>query len=47
MELDLDATEDLPERWIQWGYGPFQIPFECFIPEVIDGFIPAEKNISQ
>ena len=47
VELDLDAPADLPERWIQWGYGPFQIPFECFIPEVIDGFIPAEKNISQ
>jgi hypothetical protein len=47
VELDLDDPEDLPERWIQWGYGPFQIPFECFIPETIDGFIPAEKNISQ
>ena len=29
------------------GYGPFQIPFECFIPQDIDGFLPAEKNLSQ
>jgi hypothetical protein len=47
VEVDLDDPEDLPERWIQWGYGPFQIPYECFIPESIDGFVPAEKNISQ
>ncbi|MBI5511563.1 MAG: FAD-dependent oxidoreductase [Deltaproteobacteria bacterium] len=26
---------------------PFQIPFESFIPPVIDGFLPAEKNFSQ
>ena len=25
--------------------GAFQIPFETFIPSVIDGFLPAEKNL--
>lgn len=47
VELDLDQPEDLPKKWIQWGYGPFQIPFEAFIPESVDGFLPAEKNLSQ
>ncbi|QDU89569.1 putative FAD-binding dehydrogenase [Pirellulimonas nuda] len=47
VELDLDEQIDLPERWIQWGYGPFQAPFEAFIPERVDGFMPAEKNLSQ
>ncbi len=41
IEPDLDAGE-LPK-----GGGPFQIPFEAFIPEKLDGFVPAEKNISQ
>lgn len=41
IEPDLDAG-DLPT-----GGGPFQVPFEVFIPEKIDGFLPAEKNISQ
>lgn len=41
IEPDLDAGE-LPK-----GGGPFQVPFEVFIPEKIDGFLPAEKNISQ
>lgn len=41
VEPDLDSG-DLPR-----GGGPFQIPFEVFIPERIDGFIPAEKNLSQ
>lgn len=47
VELELDDAEDLPERWIQWGYGPFQIPFEAFIPAELDGFLVAEKNLSQ
>ncbi len=46
-ETDLDLVEDLPRKWIQWGYGPFQIPFESFIPREVDGFLPAEKNLSQ
>jgi len=41
VEKDLDPGE------IPKGGGPFQIPFEVFIPETIDGFVPAEKNISQ
>jgi hypothetical protein len=41
VEADLDAGE-APK-----GGGPFQVPFEVFIPEKVDGFIPAEKNISQ
>lgn len=41
IEADLDGGE-LPE-----GGGPFQVPFEVFIPEKIDGFLPAEKNLSQ
>lgn len=41
VEAGLDIGE--PPR----GSGPFQVPFEVFIPEKIDGFIPAEKNISQ
>lgn len=41
IEADLDAGE-APK-----GGGPFQVPFEVFIPEKIDGFVPAEKNISQ
>lgn len=41
IEPDLD-TLDSPR-----GGGPFQVPFEVFIPETIDGFLPAEKNISQ
>jgi hypothetical protein len=40
-DLDNDAAES-PR-----GGGPFQVPFEVFIPEKIDGFVPAEKNISQ
>ena len=47
VELDLDRPEDLPRKWIQWGYGPFQIPFESYIPNDVDGFLPAEKNLSQ
>jgi len=41
VEKDLDSGE------IPKGGGPFQIPFEVFIPEKIDGLVPAEKNISQ
>jgi hypothetical protein len=41
IEPELDSGE-LPK-----GGGPFQVPFGVFIPEKIDGFLPAEKNISQ
>ncbi len=42
IEDGLDGGE-LPKP----GGGPFQVPFGVFIPEKIDGFIPAEKNLSQ
>jgi hypothetical protein len=27
-------------------FGPFQIPFGAFIPQSVDGFLPAEKNLA-
>jgi hypothetical protein len=48
LELDLDHESDIPHgKFGDRGSGPFAIPFECFIPEKIDGFLPAEKNFSQ
>lgn len=47
LELDLDREADIPEKFGGKGSGPFAIPFESFIPEKVDGFLPAEKNISQ
>ena len=47
LELDLDREEDIPHKFGERGLGPFAIPFECFIPEKVDGFLPAEKNFSQ
>lgn len=47
LDLDLDRIEDIPQIYAEHGSGPFAIPFECFIPEQIDGFLPAEKNFSQ
>ncbi len=47
LELDLDRESDIPHKFGEHGVGPFAIPFECFIPEKIDGFLPAEKNFSQ
>ncbi|MGC4235819.1 MAG: FAD-dependent oxidoreductase [Niabella sp.] len=41
LEKDLDN-----ENYARGG-GPFQLPFEAFIPKKLDGFIPAEKNFSQ
>lgn len=41
IETDLD-THNHPE-----GSGPFQVPFEVFVPEKVDGLVFAEKNISQ
>jgi hypothetical protein len=50
--MDLHGTEEAVEKELDAGEvpkggGPVQIPFETFIPETIDGFVPAEKNISQ
>lgn len=48
LELDLDRESDIPHgKFGDRGIGPFAIPFECFIPEKIDGFLPAEKNLSE
>jgi FAD dependent oxidoreductase len=47
LELDLDRAEDAPTAFGSHGEGPFPIPFECFIPEKVDGFLAAEKNFSQ
>jgi hypothetical protein len=38
-----EPEEDLPNS--THHNGPFQIPFKTFIPQVIDGFLPAEKNL--
>lgn len=47
LEPGLDRPEDIPHAFGNRGVGPFAIPFECFIPEKVDGFLPAEKNLSQ
>lgn len=48
LELDLDHESDIPHgKFGDRGIGPFAIPFESFIPETMDGFLPAEKNFSQ
>jgi hypothetical protein len=47
LELDLDRAEDIPAKFGGHGVGPFAIPFESFIPEKVDGFLPTEKNLSQ
>ena len=40
---DFEPEEDV-DAWNALG-GAYQLPFEVFIPEVIDGFLPAEKNL--
>ncbi len=47
LEPEFDRPEDIPTKFGGNGHGPFAIPFESFIPEKVDGFLPAEKNISQ
>lgn len=47
LEPDLDRAADMPTKFGERGLGPFAIPFRCFIPETVDGFLAAEKNISQ
>lgn len=42
VETDLDGGTDYDR-----GEGPYQVPFEAFIPVEVDGFVPAEKNIAQ
>ncbi len=46
LESDLGETkEKIPNDWNGDG-GLFQIPFEVFVPEKLDGLLAAEKNIS-
>lgn len=50
--IDLHGTEseietDLDEANYVNATGPFQVPLGAFIPETVDGFLPAEKNFSQ
>jgi hypothetical protein len=50
--MDLHGTEEAVEKDLDpgdvpKGGGAFQVPLETFIPETTDGFLPAEKNISQ
>ncbi len=47
LELELETGADIPKGFGDRGMGPFAIPFESFIPVALDGFVPAEKNISQ
>ncbi|MDO8497220.1 MAG: FAD-dependent oxidoreductase [bacterium] len=44
LEKDLESTSDVPTGFVS---GAFQIPFESFIPQTVDGFLVAEKNLSQ
>ncbi|MDR1788767.1 MAG: FAD-dependent oxidoreductase [Opitutaceae bacterium] len=50
--FDLHGTEDALEPDLDEpdpvnGTGPVCVPFGVFIPEKVDGLVPAEKNISQ
>lgn len=52
MDLDHGPTAhaveaDLTSDEIPRGGGPFQVPFEVFVPETVDGLVLAEKNVSQ
>ena len=43
-EGDLDFGETWADNYIR-GSGGFQVPMETLIPETVDGFLAAEKNI--
>lgn len=43
LEKDLESVKNKPEKWNE---GPFPIQLGALIPEWVDGFIAAEKNIS-
>jgi hypothetical protein len=43
LETQLETTADVPSGW---ATGPFQVPFEVFIPESVDGLLATEKNLS-
>lgn len=44
MEKDIERLTDIPPGF---RVGPFQVPMQVLIPEHLDGFLAAEKNISQ
>lgn len=44
LESSLEQLSDITPSSIR---GPFQIPIEAFVPKTINGFLVAEKNISQ
>lgn len=44
LEVGLDSLSDIPSGFVT---GPFQIRMSNLIPKYVDGFIFAEKNISQ
>lgn len=43
-ETDMERSSDVPATWT---VGLFEIPLESLIPLTVDGFVAAEKNISQ
>ena len=46
LERDLgDDYSKFPTTWVG-SEGVYQVPFEVFIPEIVDGLVAAEKNIS-
>lgn len=49
MDLLVDPTGKYGTTMANWDErcGEFQVPFRSFIPEEVDGFLVAEKNISQ
>ncbi len=43
LESSLESWDDVPDGAVS---GAFQIPYGCFVPEDMDGLVPAEKNLS-
>lgn len=43
LELQLESTADVPPGF---QGGAFQVPFEVFVPETVNGLLAAEKNLS-
>lgn len=49
LDVDIDPYATTAAELKDWNSrtGPFQLPFGSFIPEKLDGFLVAEKNLSQ
>ena len=46
LEHDLgEGADTFPKTWVP-SEGVFQVPFEVFVPERVDGLVAAEKNLS-